>query len=296
MRWQSTSTQFWLGSPTNERAVQGLFGLGGLLVKGSRVVSPVDASAVRQDRTALITGAASGIGRATALRMAEDGYSTALIDMDADGLAKTAEAGALISDVWTRVCDLRQVGQISEAVGGALDHFGNLDVLINVAGVAVAGSTVDTDPIDWDRIVAVNLTAVFHTCRLVIPPMLRAGGGIIVNVSSVAGLVGLRQRAAYCATKHGVIGLTRAIAADHASQGIRANAICPGTVATEWIGSILEQSEDPEATRRAMEGRQLDGRMGTPEEVAAGIAFLVSKEGRFVSGSAFVMDGGMTAV
>jgi NAD(P)-dependent dehydrogenase (short-subunit alcohol dehydrogenase family) len=126
--------------------------------------------------------------------------------------------------------------------------------------------------------------------------MLEAGHGLIVNVSSIAGIVGLRNRAAYCASKHGVIGLTRAIAADYADQGIRCNAICPGTVDTEWIGKILADADDPESTRRAMEQRQLDGRMGSPDEVAAGIAFLASADGRFVNGAAFVMDGGMTAV
>jgi NAD(P)-dependent dehydrogenase (short-subunit alcohol dehydrogenase family) len=126
--------------------------------------------------------------------------------------------------------------------------------------------------------------------------MLEAGHGLIVNVSSIAGIVGLRNRAAYCASKHGVIGLTRAIAADYAHEGIRCNAICPGTVDTEWIGKILADADDPESTRRAMEQRQLDGRMGSPDEVAAGIAFLASADGRFVNGAAFVMDGGMTAV
>ncbi len=112
----------------------------------------------------------------------------------------------------------------------------------------------------------------------------------------MAGIVGVGRRAAYCAAKAGVIGLTRATAVDYAARGIRANAICPGTVHSEWIGKILADAPDPAATLRAMEARQLDGRMGSPEEVAAGIAFLCSPQARFVNGSAFVMDGGMTAV
>ena len=133
----------------------------------------------------------------------------------------------------------------------------------------------------------------FHTCRAVLPAMLDAGHGLIVNVSSIAGVVGLKNRLAYCASKHGVVGLTRAIAADYAHLGIRCNAICPGTL------DRMDPERSSRAIRRAdaqqMEARQLDGRMGTPEEVAAGIAFLASDEARFVNGSAFMMDGGMSA-
>jgi NAD(P)-dependent dehydrogenase (short-subunit alcohol dehydrogenase family) len=248
-------------------------------------------------RTALVTGAAAGIGRACALRLAQQGYALALLDVDTAGLAEADRAArALHSDVLSLECDLGELDRIAVAIDAARDHFGGIALLVNVAGVGVAANTVETDPSDWDRLVAINLTAVFHTCRLTLPGMIDAGGGVIINVSSVAGLVGLTRRAAYCATKAAVIGLTRAIAADHAHQGIRANAICPGTVATGWIGKILEGAADPDATRKAMEARQLDGRMGTPEEVAGGVAFLASDDARFVNGAAFVMDGGMTAV
>jgi NAD(P)-dependent dehydrogenase (short-subunit alcohol dehydrogenase family) len=168
--------------------------------------------------------------------------------------------------------------------------------LVNNAGVGVAGTVAQTSVADWDRTIAVNLTAVFHLCRLLVPPMVARGHGVIINVASIAGVVGLRNRAAYCASKSGVVGLTRALAADHAAQGLRVNAICPGTVETAWVDRIIAGSEDPEAQRAAMAARQLDGRMGTAEEVAAGILFLASPEARFVNGSALVMDGGLTAV
>jgi NAD(P)-dependent dehydrogenase (short-subunit alcohol dehydrogenase family) len=174
--------------------------------------------------------------------------------------------------------------------------FGAYELLVNDAGVGVAATLLETSTEDWDRTIAINLTAMFHTCRAVLPAMLDAGTGLIVNVSSIAGVVGLKNRLAYCASKHGVIGLTRAIAADYAHLGIRCNAICPGTVASEWIAKILADAPDPEATRKQMEQRQLDGRMGTPEEVAAGIAFIASEDGRFINGAAFMMDGGVTAV
>lgn len=242
---------------------------------------------------ALVTGAASGIGRATALRLARDGYQLVLLDRDRAGLETTAAATGSAS-VACHTLDLRDGAAIDRLVGDLVrDRPPTL--LVNVAGVAVARTTADTSPEEWDLVVGVNLTAVYRMCRAVLPGMIAAGGGVIVNVASVGGMIGLANRAAYCASKAGVIGLTKAIAVDHAGQGIRATAMCPGTVDTEWIGMILADAADPPSVRAAMEARQLDGRMGTADEVAAGIAFLASPDGRFVNGSAFVMDGGVTA-
>lgn len=244
----------------------------------------------------MITGAASGIGRATAYRLAADGYQIEALDLDVAGLAVTRDEIARRGGVaFAREVDLSEVASI-EAVFSSVLADGAPAVLANVAGIGVAAELADTTAVQWDALLAVDLSAVFHTCRLVLPAMLAAGGGVIVNVASVAGLVGVARRAAYCAAKAGVIGLTRATAVDYAARGIRANAICPGTVHTEWIGKILADAPDPEVARRAMDARQLDGRMGSPEEVAAGIAFLCSPDARFVNGSAFVMDGGMTAI
>ena len=248
--------------------------------------------------SAIVTGAASGIGFATAQRLAADGWRLALIDIDEAGLPRAVDAarsrGAPAVEFYP--FDLADASRFGGVVDRIDADVGPVGLLVNNAGIGVAATVTETTPDQWNRMLAVNLTAMFHTCRAALPGMIDRGDGIIVNVSSVAGVVGVRNRAGYCASKAGVIGLTRAIAADHAHQGIRCNAICPGTVATEWIGKILAGSEDPDATRRAMEQRQLDGRMGSPEEVAAGIAFLASAEARFVNGTAFVMDGGMTAV
>ena len=248
-------------------------------------------------RFALVTGAGSGIGFATADRLAREGLDLGLVDLDEDGLERaTRTVRGHGRAARTAVLDVTDDEAFERALPELLDGRAAVDVLVNNAGIGVASTVVETSRADWDRTLAVNLSAMFVACRAVLPDMIRKGEGVIVNVSSVAGVVGVRNRAAYCASKAGVIGLTRAIAVDHAGEGIRANAICPGTVATEWIGKILSGAEDPEGTRRAMELRQLDGRMGLPEEVAAGIAFLASPDARFVNGSAFVMDGGMTAI
>lgn len=251
---------------------------------------------MRRGRWAVVTGAGSGIGFATARRLAADGWEVAAVDVDAQGLQRAVDAveadggraRAQLADVTDRV-------GVADALQ-AIQQDGGIGVLVNNAGIGVAATTAETADEDWDRVLAVDLTGVFVCCRAVLPGMLTAGGGRIVNVASVAGVVGVRNRAAYCAAKAGVIGLTRALAVDHAADGIRANAICPGTVATEWIGKILADAPDPEAARATMSARQLDGRMGTPEEVAAGIAFLAGDEARFANGAAFVMDGGMSAI
>ena len=245
--------------------------------------------------TALVTGAGSGIGRATAVRLSENGYRVIALDRDESGLSETVQSAAQ-DRIFPTVVDLANLDDIELSVSQVLDQYGVPDLLVNNAGVGVAGTVGETTVRDWDRTIAINLTAVFHMCRLLVPPMVERGKGVIVNVASIAGVVGLRNRAAYCASKSGVVGLTRALAADHAAQGLRVNAICPGTVETAWVDRIISGADDPDAVRAAMAARQLDGQMGTPEEVAWGILYLASPEARFVNGSAFVMDGGLTAV
>ncbi|MDA3628882.1 SDR family oxidoreductase [Saccharopolyspora sp. WRP15-2] len=247
-------------------------------------------------RTAIVTGAGSGIGYATSIALATEGYRVVAVDISSSGTERAAQAVAEAgSEALPVALDVRDADAFEAAVDSAEQHFGGTpQLLANIAGIGIAATVTETSREGWDAVLGVNLTALFETCRIVLPRMVAAGGGCIVNVSSVAGVVGVRNRAAYCASKAGVIGLTRSIAVDYADQGIRANAICPGTVDSEWIGKILADAPDPDAAREAMEQRQLDGRMGTPEEVAEGIAFLAKS--RFANGSAFVMDGGMTAI
>ncbi len=173
--------------------------------------------------------------------------------------------------------------------------FGRLDVLVNNAGYGIAGSVVATDEQAWDDLMAVNVRGVFLCCKYAIPVMRRTGGGTIVNTASVVAAVGIRDRAAYCASKGAVAALTRAIAVDHVGDGIRCNAVAPGTIDTPYFNDILKNSADPAAVRKALAARQLLGRLGTPEEIAAAILFLAGDESRFATGSILTIDGGMTA-
>src|SRR3954451_16958264 len=244
-----------------------------------------DTGPAKRGALAVVTGAGSGIGRATALRLADDGWTVSLVDRDAHGLAHTAalvrEAGAFGTALES---DLSDRGSIAGTVGPYLAAH-PVDLLVNNAGIGFRANAEETTDEQWDLTMAVNLTAMFRLCRLVLPGMIERGGGVIINVSSCGGLVGLKQRVAYCASKAGVIGLTRAIAADHASQGIRVNAIAPGTVDTEWVGRMLANDPNAEATRLMMQNRQLDGQLGSPEEVAGGIAFMAGQQGRFFNGA-----------
>jgi NAD(P)-dependent dehydrogenase (short-subunit alcohol dehydrogenase family) len=245
---------------------------------------------------AVVTGAASGIGRATAVRLAREGYEVAMMDLDATGLTETRSRiqniGGTAHEFVMDLSDPLEVGAVTRQIAV---NIGAPNVLVNVAGIGVAATVLETSDEDWGRVLSVNLTGPFLTTRATLPLMLDRGSGVIVNVASVGGLVGLSRRAAYCASKAGLIGLTKAVAVDHARAGIRCVAICPGTIETEWIGKILADAPDPAAAREAMAARQLDGRMGTPEEVAAMICFVAGPDGRLVNGAALVIDGGLTA-
>lgn len=246
-------------------------------------------------RTGIVTGAATGIGLAIAHRLSREGLSVAMLDLDEEGLegasAAVEERGGRVTPY---VVDVTDGQRVAEVFADFADRTAPLDLLVNNAGIGIAADVLTTAEEDWARILEVNLSAAYRTCRVALPSMIERGSGCIVNVASVAGVVGVRHRAAYCASKAGVIGLTRAIAVDHGDQGIRANAICPGTVETTWLDRILADTPDAEQARQRMASRQLDGRMGSPEEVADGVAFLASA--RFMNGAAIVMDGGMTAV
>lgn len=234
-------------------------------------------------KRALVTGAGSGIGAAVARRLAAGGASVVLADVRRDGIeALAAELGG---DAQPRLLDVRDEEAVAPAVAG-------LDVLANVAGIGSTQSAPDTPLEVWEDVFAVNARGTFLTCKHAIPDMAARGGGAIVNVASVAALVGLRNRAAYCASKGAVVALTRALAVDHVGEGIRVNAVCPGTVDSPWVRRLVEEVGE---SLDALRARQPLGRLGTPEEIAEAVVYLASDRAGFVTGSVLTIDGGLTA-
>jgi NAD(P)-dependent dehydrogenase (short-subunit alcohol dehydrogenase family) len=244
-------------------------------------------------RRAIITGAGAGIGRAIALRLSAEGARVMAADIDLD--AAEAVAREIGSEALAQQVDVSVEDSAAAMIARASAEWGGLDVLVNNAGIGVAATTPDTDTDDWRRVLEVCLTGTFFAMKHAIPVLRQGGGGAIINMSSVAALVGVTDRAAYCAAKGGVLALTRAAAVDHVGEGIRVNCIAPGTVDTQWVERITSGYDDPEAARRAMEERQPHGRLVSPEEIAAMAAYLASDEAASVVGAAMVVDGGMTA-
>ncbi|MDT2003844.1 SDR family oxidoreductase [Rhodococcus opacus] len=246
-------------------------------------------------KAVLISGAASGIGRATAERAAASGASVMVADIDADlgaeTVARVRSSGGIAEFV--RV-DVSQADQVANAVRATVDAFGRIDGAHNNAGYpGPAVPLVEYREADWNRLLSVNLTGVFLAMRAQIEVMLEQGSGSIVNTASVAGLVGIPNLAAYAATKHGVIGLTKAAALEVARSGIRVNAVCPGSVDTPLVHKA--GAPPGSAKREAAEGRQPMGRLAEPEEIAEAVVWLLSDKASVLTGHPLVVDGGYVA-
>jgi meso-butanediol dehydrogenase / (S,S)-butanediol dehydrogenase / diacetyl reductase len=247
-------------------------------------------------KVCIVTGGGSGIGRATCLLFAKEGASVVVADKRQEAAeAVAAEGSAAGATMLPTMMDVSRDDDAQRVVHQTVEAFGRLDVLVNNAGYGFAGTVVDTDEETWDDLMAVNVRGVYLCSKHAIPAMAKNGGGAIVNTASVVAAVGIRNRAAYCASKGAVAALTRAIAIDHVAEGIRCNAVAPGTIDTPYFDEILRKSPVAADSRRALEARQLLGRLGTPEEIAAGILFLASDESRFATGTILTIDGGMTA-
>jgi NAD(P)-dependent dehydrogenase (short-subunit alcohol dehydrogenase family) len=254
-----------------------------------------------RDKVCLITGAGSGIGRATARLFAREGAAVAVVDVDEAGGAETVRligeeggrATFVRADV-TRAEDVRRAVAEAVAFGGR----GRLDVVFNNAGIGHVGAVDETEEADWDRVIAVNVRGVYLGCKYAVIQMkAQGGGGCIINMSSAIAYTGLARRAAYAASKGAVLALTRSMQVDLAPYGIRVNALLPGTILTPFVEGYLRRfhAGEEEAALAAVRRRQLTGELGRPEDVAHAALFLASDEARFVLGAGLVVDGGLSA-
>jgi NAD(P)-dependent dehydrogenase (short-subunit alcohol dehydrogenase family) len=243
-------------------------------------------------KIAVVTGAGSGIGRAIAERFVSEDARVVVADIDEGAARQTA--GQLGESALPCQVDVTDSPAVAALFATARD-WGGLDVLVNNAGIGVAATVPETDEADWDRILAVNLTGTFLCMKHAVPLLLGRPGASIINISSIAAVVGIPDRAAYSAAKGGILALTRAAAIDHVEDGLRVNCILPGTVATPWIDRITSGQQDPEAAREQMRARQPHGRFVEPDEIAAMAAYLASDAAASIVGAAMIVDGGMTA-
>jgi 2-keto-3-deoxy-L-fuconate dehydrogenase len=246
-------------------------------------------------KVALITGAASGIGEATAHIFAKQGAHVYVADIDRENgkrVAAEITAHSLLAEfIELNVADRASCERAAEGVHAA---HRKLDILVNNAGVGHVGTIEQTTPQDLDRLYAVNVRGMFTLTKSFIPKMIERKYGVIVNLSSIGGVVAVKDRIAYCTTKFAVVGFTKCLALDHALDGIRANCICPGRVETPFVRARIAEYPDPEKAYREMAATQALGRMGTPEEIAAAALYLASDEAAFVTGTALLIEGGFT--
>ncbi len=245
-----------------------------------------------QDRIALVVGGASGIGAATARRLAAEG---ALVRVADANLAAARDTAAGIPAATALLVDVTDRRSVQALVSSILAADTSVNVLVNCVGLPLPGAADDTEPDVWDRVLNVNLTGTFNVCRALLPSMLARGAGAIVNLASDAALVGMRGQAAYCAAKAGVAQFTRAAALDAAARGVRVNCVCPCFTDTPLVRRWIESAPDPAAALHEAMTAQPIGRMGRPEEIAAAIAFLCSDEANFITGVVLPVDGGVTA-
>jgi len=245
-------------------------------------------------KVALITGAGSGIGEAIARLFHRQGGRVVVADIDAAKGQAVAQSlpGAIFVEL-----NVTSLAAARAAVEATVQQFGALDILVNNAGVGLVGDVLETSEADFDRLMEINAKGIFTCSQAAVRHFLEQGGGNIINIASVAGLIGIERRFAYCASKGAVVAMTRCLAMDYASRNIRANAICPGTIHTPFVEGYLDRfhSHNKAETIEKLNARQPVGRMGKPEEIAALALYLASDASSFVTGSALPIDGGWTA-
>jgi len=249
-----------------------------------------------QNRVALITGAGSGIGRAAAIRFAEEGARVVVVDWNPQGGEETAATIRARGGEATFVrADVSRDDDVRRAVNAAIAAYGALHILFNNAGIQVFGTLPNTSEEDWHKVMDVNLKGMYLACKYAIPHMAAQGRGSIICTSSALGLVGDPDLPAYGATKGGILAMVKSMAQAHGRQGIRANAICPGDVDTPIVAEYFDHQPDPAEARRKVAAEYALGRIAQPEEIANVALFLASDESSFVTGTYIVVDGGLTS-
>jgi 2-keto-3-deoxy-L-fuconate dehydrogenase len=247
-------------------------------------------------KVALITGAGSGIGAAIAETFAGAGAYVFVADLNETAAREVATGiGGKGGRADPLPLDVRDEASCRDAHAAVRAAAGRVDILVNNAGIGHVGTVLQTDGADLDRLYAVNVRGVFNMTKACLPDMLARRAGVIINLASIAGLVGIRDRIAYCTSKFAVVGLTKSMALDHALDGLRVNCICPGRVETPFVTARLREYPDPERAYREMAATQAIGRMGRPQEIAAAALYLASDEAAFVTGCALAIDGGWSA-
>lgn len=249
-----------------------------------------------KDKIALVTGAGSGIGESIALTFAQAGAHVIVTDRDIEGGQATTQAileqQQKAKFVRLDVTDEDEAVQLAQRV---VDQHGHLDILVNNAGIGQVGTIEQTRGEDMDRLYAVNVKGVFNLSKAFVTGMIERKRGTIINMASIGGVVGIRDRLAYCMTKFAVVGITKAMALDHAAQGVRVNCICPCRVETPFVQARLKEYPDPEKAYREMSATQPIGRMAQPQEIAAAALYLAADESILITGTTLMADGGWSA-
>lgn len=246
-----------------------------------------------KDKVVLITGAGAGIGEATARLFVENGARVVVADRYID--QAKAVADSIGAQAFAVQADVAVASQVQHMVEQAVEHFGGIDILFNNAGFGTLGTVVTLEEDTWDQVIDANLKGVFLCSKYAVPHIVKRGGGVIINMASTISVVGIKDRAAYVAAKGGVAALTRAMALDHAGEGIRVNSIAPGVIASSYYDKIFQEVPDPAAFKRGLEARSPLNKMGEPIDIARMALFLACDDSNFATGAMFTVDGGYTA-
>jgi len=245
-----------------------------------------------EGRIAIVTGGGSGIGRAISRLYAAEGAKVVIGDIKADGEVTVEDIRKHGDDAIFVRTDVRDPSQVRRLLDVAVEKYGGIDIVCNNAGIELVRRLVDTTEEEWDMVINTNLRSSFLVSKYALPRMIRKGKGVIINIASQLGLVGFENLTVYCASKGGLILLTKAMALEYAKHGIRVNCICPGAIDTPMLEREVKLMEDPDEARRMFVSKHPLGRLGTPEEIAQAALFLASDRASFITGESLVVDGG----